>query len=220
MKHYLNTELKGKIGKDNSIYYPLYFTFSIQSQTYKYRSHLVRRLLSLDEYSDLQELYKDDGKSTILDKDRKIIEDLAQRSIENGKFIQSTFKFKYNFHCRSLLDIIDEVESSLPITKWNKHSLSSELFAFPEMENLNKNYTAINGFDRLTHYKLKSAAIKYHAIRNEKDDTNALMLVYDWLNVDSTLQHDFYRFIENENDRSDRNAIIQYLEKLLFFLNE
>lgn len=212
--------MKGKIGKDNSIYYPLYFTFSIQSQTYKYRSHLVRRLLSLDEYSDLQELYKDDGKSTILDKDRKIIEDLAQRSIENGKFIQSTFKFKYNFHCRSLLDIIDEVESSLPITKWNKHSLSSELFAFPEMENLNKNYTAINGFDRLTHYKLKSAAIKYHAIRNEKDDTNALMLVYDWLNVDSTLQHDFYRFIENENDRSDRNAIIQYLEKLLFFLNE
>lgn len=175
----------------------------------------MRRLLSVEEYSKLEALYKNGEISTLLDKDREIIKDLIQRSILNGKFIQRDFKIHYNFHCKSLLDILDEVENSLPITKWAKYSLSSELFAFPEVERINESLVQKNGIERQTHNKLKSTAIKYHAIRNEKDDTNALMLIFDWQNEKGTLQQDFYRFIDNEYDRSERNSIIEYLKNIL-----
>lgn len=217
MKHYLNTELKGKVGSDNTIYYPVYYTFSIHSQTYKYRSQIVRRPLSIDEYAKLQEMYKDSAPSTLLDKDREIIQDMIKRSIENDKFIQKIFKIKYNFHCNSVLDILDEVQNSMPITKWNKHTLSAELFAFPDIELLNDRFISEEGFDRQVHYKLKSAALRYHAIRNEKNDPKALMLIYDWLKEDGGLQADFYQFIGNHYDRSERNSLIEYLEKLLYF---
>ena len=116
MKHYLNTELRGKTGADGNLYFPVYVRFSINSQTYKYRSQLVRRPLSLEQYQRLEEMYKGDI-SVLLHKEREIISHVVQSSISNGKFIQKTFKDKFIFSCRSVINILKEVEISLPITK-------------------------------------------------------------------------------------------------------
>lgn len=216
MKHYLNTELKGKIGADGNSYYPVYITFSVNSQTYKYRSQLVRRPLTIDEYAELENMYRENGlPSTILKKERQIIVDIIKESFVNGKFIQSEFKTKFIQSCTSILDVLNQINISLPITKWNRSSLSAELFAMPDLDSIDNSYNLNQGFDRFIHYQLTASAIKYHAIKNEKDDINGLMLAHDWFDINCSLKEDFIQFIGHEHDRSMRNSILEYLEIIL-----
>jgi hypothetical protein len=214
VKHYLNTELRGKTDKSGISYFPVYITFSVNSQTYKYKSQLVRRLLSLEEYSRLEDLYQGGGPSTLLQKERDIVEDLFKQCIVDGKFIQKEFKKAYIYMCQSILDLLEEVEISLPITKWDKVTLSSELYAQPLVEHLNQSLNHSKGVDRGTHNLLRASALKYHAIRSNSDDTNGLMLLYDWIKKDSLLKKDFLSFLSAETNKSIRNDMLNYLHIL------
>lgn len=214
MKHYLNTELRGKTDSDGNTYFPVYIKFSVNSQTYKYKSQLVRRLLSLEEYGRLEEVYQGDGISTLLQKERDIVQDLVKQCIIDGKFIQKEFKEAYIYMCRSILDLLEEIEVSLPITKWDKATLSSELFAQPLTEHIDQNLNHSKGVDRATHNLLRANALKYHTLRSNVDDTNGLMLLYDWTKKDSVLKKDFLGFLNSESNKSIRNDMLNYLHAL------
>lgn len=214
MKHYLNTELRGKTDADGNTYFPVYITFSVNSQTYKYKSQLVRRLLSLEEYRQLEEIYRGDGPSTLLQKERDIVKDLIKQCIIEDKFIQKDFKKGYIYMCQSILDLLEGIEISLPITRWDKSTLSSELFAKPSIDQIDQGLNSEKGIDRLTHYQLYANVLKYHTIRSQLDDTNGLMLFYDWLKKDSILKKDFLSFLNTESSKSIRNDILNYLHVL------
>jgi len=216
VKHYLNTELRGKIGADGNIYFPVYIRFSINSQTYKYRSQLVRRPLSLEEYQRLEEMYKGGGISTLLKKEREIVVDIIDQSIVNGKFVQNQFKKNFINKCTSIVDVLEDIETALPITKWDKVSLSAELFGMPSLEHINSNLNKQAGVDRFTHHQLYAIALKYHSIRLNSDNNNGLMLIYDWLNPDANLKKDFFDFLDNESNKSLRNDMIEYLQSINF----
>lgn len=222
MKHYLNTELRGKTDANGNVYYPVYIKFSVNSQTYKYRSQLVRRPLSLEEYHRLEKMYNGKRDSTLLKKERDIVDDIIDKSIVNGKFVQSLFKKELIPNCTSILDILNEFEFSLPITKWDKKSLNAELFSNPELELIDQKLNIQNGVDRFTHYQLNAIALKYHSIRSNSDDNNGLMLVYDWLDGDCDLQKDFFAFLDdNESNKSLRNEMIEHLNSIINeFLNK
>ena len=214
MKYYLNTELRGKTDADGNTYFPVYITFSVNSQTYKYKSQLVRRLLSLEEYRQLEEIYRGDGPSTLLQKERDIVKDLIKQCIIEDKFIQKDFKKGYIYMCQSILDLLEGIEISLPITRWDKSTLSSELFAKPSIDQIDQGLNSEKGIDRLTHYQLYANVLKYHTIRSQLDDTNGLMLFYDWLKKDSILKKDFLSFLNTESSKSIRNDILNYLHVL------
>ena len=214
MKHYLNTELRGKTDADGNTYFPVYITFSVNSQTYKYKSQLVRRLLSLEEYRQLEEIYRGDGPSTLLQKERDIVKDLIKQCIIEDQFIQKDFKKGYIYMCQSILDLLEGIEISLPITRWDKSTLSSELFAKPSIDQIDQGLNSEKGIDRLTHYQLYANVLKYHTIRSQLDDTNGLMLFYDWLKKDSILKKDFLSFLNTESSKSIRNDILNYLHVL------
>jgi len=214
VKHYLNTELRGKTDADGNTYFPVYITFSVNSQTYKYKSQLVRRLLSLEEYRQLEEIYRGDGPSTLLQKERDIVKDLIKQCIIEDKFIQKDFKKGYIYMCQSILDLLEGIEISLPITRWDKSTLSSELFAKPSIDQIDQGLNSEKGIDRLTHYQLYANVLKYHTIRSQLDDTNGLMLFYDWLKKDSILKKDFLSFLNTESSKSIRNDILNYLHVL------
>mgnify|MGYP006110298437 FL=1 len=214
MKHYLNTELRGKTDADGNTYFPVYITFSVNSQTYKYKSQLVRRLLSLEEYRQLEEIYRGDGPSTLLQKERDIVKDLVKQCIIEDKFIQKDFKKGYIYMCQSILDLLEGIEISLPITRWDKSTLSSELFAKPSIDQIDQGLNSEKGIDRLTHYQLYANVLKYHTVRSQLDDTNGLMLFYDWLKKDSILKKDFLSFLNTEASKSIRNDMLNYLHVL------
>ena len=214
MKHYLNTELRGKTDADGNTYFPVYITFSVNSQTYKYKSQLVRRLLSLEEYRQLEEIYRGDGPSTLLQKERDIVKDLVKQCIIEDKFIQKDFKKGYIYMCQSILDLLVGIEISLPITRWDKSTLSSELFAKPSIDQIDQGLNSEKGIDRLTHYQLYANVLKYHTVRCQLDDTNGLMLFYDWLKKDSILKKDFLSFLNTESSKSIRNDMLNYLHVL------
>jgi hypothetical protein len=213
VKHYLNTELRGKTGADGNLYFPVYVRFSINSQTYKYRSQLVRRPLSLEQYQRLEEMYKGDI-SVLLHKEREIISHVVQSSISNGKFIQKTFKDKFIFSCRSVINILKEVEISLPITKWDKNSLNWDLFGAPNLELIDPDLNSGNGVDKITHIHLMSIALKYQMRCAKRNDMKGLMLMHDWKNDDSNLKGDFFVFLENETTKSERNELHEYMRSL------
>ena len=214
MKHYLNAELRGKTDADGNTYFPVYITFSVNSQTYKYKSQLVRRLLSLEEYRQLEEIYRGDGPSTLLQKERDIVKDLVKQCIIEDKFIQKDFKKGYIYMCQSILDLLVGIEISLPITRWDKSTLSSELFAKPSIDQIDQGLNSEKGIDRLTHYQLYANVLKYHTVRCQLDDTNGLMLFYDWLKKDSILKKDFLSFLNTESSKSIRNDMLNYLHVL------
>ena len=116
--------------------------------------------------------------------------------------------------CQSILDLLEGIEISLPITRWDKSTLSSELFAKPSIDQIDQGLNSEKGIDRLTHYQLYANVLKYHTVRSQLDDTNGLMLFYDWLKKDSILKKDFLSFLNTESSKSIRNDILNYLHVL------
>lgn len=213
MKHYLNTELRGKVGADGNVYFPVYIRFSINSQTYKYRSQLVRRPLSLKDYQRLEVMYENDI-SILLDKEREIVKRVVQTSIIDGRFMQKKFKNDFIYLCLSIIDILQEVEMSMPITKWDKNSLNWDLFATPSLERIDLDLNSSNGIERITHLQLMSAALKYQSLCAKSNNLNGLMLRYDWLNEDGSLKNEFFAFLDHEMNKSERNEMHEYMRVL------
>lgn len=213
MKHYLNTELKGKEGADGNVYYPVYIRFSVNSQTYKYKSQLVRRPLSLTEFQRLESMFLEQD-SNLLQKEIDIVESIIIDSLDKGKFIQKKFKDRFFQQCRPIISILQEVNISMPISNWSKHLINWDLFSTPNLDMLDIDLVSTNGIERINHILLISMTAKFQVICAKSNDLDGLMLLFDWLNEDNKLKNKFFTFLNNELSKSERNQLHEHMRIL------
>lgn len=173
MKHYLNTELRGKTDSDGNTYFPVYIKFSVNSQTYKYKSQLVRRLLSLEEYGRLEEIYQGDGISTLLQKERDIVKDLVKQCIIDGKFIQKEFKEAYNagieHNDNKLSSITSEYlfDMVTDVNRFPDNKLKMVQRTIKELKNINK-YKPLSEFEYIKRANQITESI-FSDLKSKKD---------------------------------------------------
>ena len=186
MKHYLNTRLKGKIGPSNEKFYSVYGMFTVNRQTYKYKSRVIQRMLTIEEFEMLV-LRNQEGASKLFAKEESIVEQSIKDSIHNGQFDFESFKRNYTFRSTSILYWLTAYQKRLKISSWNNSQIDWELSIETELITEDRQedelaFLLVNKYDY--RYAPLTSLEQYSALKRQQNDILGLLYVHDWLTGD------------------------------------
>lgn len=186
MKHYLNTRLKGKVGPNNEKFYSVYGMFTVNRQTYKYKSRVIQRMLTIEEFEMLV-LRNQEGASKLFAKEESIVEQSIKDSIHNGQFDFESFKRNYTFRSTSILYWLTAYQKRLKISSWNNSQIDWELSIETELITEDRQedelaFLLVNKYDY--RYAPLTSLEQYSALKRQQNDILGLLYVHDWLTGD------------------------------------
>ncbi|MGB1103003.1 MAG: hypothetical protein ACPG21_05190 [Crocinitomicaceae bacterium] len=219
MKHYLNTRLKGKIGPNNEKFYSVYGMFTVNRQTYKYKSRVIQRMLTIEEFEMLV-VRNQEGSSQLFAKEESFVEQSIKDSIHNGQFDFELFKRNYTFRSTSILHWLTAYQKRLTISSWNNSQIDWELSIETELITEDRQedelaFLLVNKYDY--RYAPLTSLEQYSALKRQQNDILGLLYVHDWLTGDlvNDLNSILYEIGVEEKVFRDVNRVINLaIEKI------
>ncbi len=183
MKHYLNTRLKGKVGPNNEVFYSVYGMFTVHRQTYKYKSRVIQRMLTIEDFEMLV-MRNQEGSSELFAKEESIVEQSIKDSIQNGQFDFEAFKRNYIFRSTSILHWLTAYQKRLKISSWNNSQIDWELSIETELMTEDRQEDEL-ALLLVSKYVYESSPLyileQYSAVKRRQHDILGLLYVHDWL---------------------------------------
>lgn len=222
MKHYLNTSLKGKELENGSTYYSVYGTFSVARQTYKFKSKVIRRMLTEREFQKLQ--YNNiTGQSILFAKDEEIVDEAIIAASHDGKFDFNEFKLVYDWRTTSISNWLSEYRKASMYLNWDRPDLDWELSLEAELLESDTQEEVLA--ELLTKKHSPSAFLlmlldEFKLNMRNKNNLAGLLMVHDWVSgqareslnnflsskgVHATIRQDLYTCIDIAKERTKQH---------------
>lgn len=203
MRHYLNTDLKGKKDIFGLQKYSVYVMFTVNRQTFKIKSQILRRMFSAEEFS---QLYSDEN--AFINKDREIIRYCIEHSMQNQILNITHFKSIYAKCCTSITTWLDD-----SIQK-RKTSSMDDFFYGTGLPDNNAELRALKSIERK--YAISADVVRSYLLRFTNYMANEVTfdkytLVYEWLNND--LRNKFQLFLNKQKIPPEHANIVPFIDE-------
>lgn len=204
--------MNGKIGSDGKTYFQVYITFTEKRESYRLKSQLVTRPITKQEFDNLTHLY--DGKiSDLLDKERIILYHCLRENTDGESFDRNQFRKDYIHLTKSLIYIVREFRTSIPISNWSIPAVSWELTKKLEIESELLQFNSKKNFQDEDLFELEINMLEYQLEMRKNDLIHGLFLVYDWKN--GNLKRDFNTFLKSRCNRSRSSELFALLNTIV-----
>lgn len=209
MRHYLNTDLKGKEDVFGLNRYSVYVMFAVNRQTFKIKSRILRKMFSTDEFEQLT-----NSQNPFLIKDTIIIRYCIEQNMAKGLLDIEGFKTLYAQCCTSislwLEDYIINERQYLMDDFFFGSGLQAHTGANQPLSDLERQY----GIDRRI---VLGYLNRYSAYHSNTSDFKKYLLVYDWIHED--LRTNFTQFLNNSNGiPAAHSNVIPFIDSLIHLI--
>lgn len=202
MRYYLNKALKSKKNTNGEDCHPVYFRFSVNSQTFKIKSKIINRPWSDSEFEQYMT-----SENIFLAKDQQIISQSIHLSINNGFLNIQTFKIDYSKNTTSIYYWLRDYigGSSNRVMDEFMHGRNTESI----IENVMVEYENRFKIDR---YATLSYLYSFHKHYKGENSFRKHLLTYDWFNED--LRQEFSNYLRGRVAHQ-HSQIIEFIDAII-----
>lgn len=206
MRHYLNTDLKGKKDIFGLQRYSVYVMFSVNRQTFKIKSRVLNRMFSVEEFNNLLS-----GSRIFIQKDEEIINSCIKACTKNDFLDIDEFKDLYSRNCTSISQWLEEQIIN------QRQNLMDDFFYGSGVPTNEKESDPFSAIERRCNVDRRNASAYLNRFTHNPSNENSFykyMLVHDWVHGD--LRDRFIRFLNSSSNITPLDGdLVSFVDQLI-----
>ena len=212
MKYVLHKNVLGKFGINGKTYFQVYISFTVNRQTYRFKSQLVSRLVTQEEFDKLKSVYENE-KSDLLDKEIEILSYCIKKNTHSNGLDRNQLRLDYIFLCSNIIDTLLTMRNAIEVSDWSAKALGWELTKkFNVEDELIRELSCYAVNDQLL-FELTVQLMNFQLFSRKKGYIDGLFLMYDWGN--GYLRENFEEYLNEQLGLKQTEKLMSLINKLI-----